>query len=198
MASENKSREDTIALFKKYNQTESLYHHALAVEAVMRHYARKYGEDELYWGNVGLLHDIDYEQWPDEHLLVAPRLLEEGGFDGGTVHAVLSHGWGICCDVEPLLPMEKVLFTTDELTGLISATALMRPSRSLMDLELKSVKKKYKNKQFAAGVNRSIIESGCEMMDVPLDDVIQDVILAMRTVAADIDLAGSTETEETQ
>ena len=185
------TREDAYTLLTKYTQTPALIAHALSVEAVMRYYAEMRGEDPLFWGNVGLLHDIDYERWPEEHLSVAPRLLAEGGCDEATIHAVCSHGWSICSDVKPEHPMEKVLFATDELTGLVKATALMRPSKSVMDLESKSVKKKFKDKAFAAGVSRDIVRTGCEMMEETLDDTIGHVIEAMRKVAAEIGLLGS-------
>lgn len=185
------TRDEAYGLLTKYTETKALVEHALAVEAVMRHYARLKGEDELFWGNVGLLHDIDYEKWPEEHLQVAPKLLREGGCDDQTIHAVCSHGWSICSDVEPEHPMEKVLFATDELTGLVKATAIMRPSKSVMDLEVKSVKKKFKDKAFAAGVNRDIVRTGCEMMGETLDDTIANVIEAMRSIAGELGLQGN-------
>lgn len=174
------SREEALALLKQYNDSDALIRHGYAVEAVMRHFAAKYGEDPDDWGLVGLLHDVDYGKWPEEHLKVAPRLLLEAGFDEDFVHAVCAHGWGLCTEVKPEKTMEKVLYTIDELTGLITATAYMRPSRSVMDLETKSVKKKFKDKGFAAGVNREVILNGCEMLGLTLDEVIEDTILGMR------------------
>ena len=135
------TREDALRTLKTYTKTEALLKHAYAVEGVMRYFARELGEDEEYWGIVGLLHDVDYEQWPEEHLKVAPRLLAEAGFEEDVIHAVLSHGWGLCVDVKPERKMEIVLYTIDELTGLITAAAYMRPSRSVMDMEVSSVNK---------------------------------------------------------
>ena len=148
----------------------------------MRRFARRFGEDENYWGVVGLLHDIDYEKWPEEHLQVAPRLLFEAGYDEDFVHAVCAHGYGVCSNAKPEKVMEKVLYTIDELTGLVTAAAYMRPSRSVMDMEVKSVKKKFKDKGFAAGVNRDVIIGGCEMLGLELDDVIAETIEGMRDV----------------
>ncbi len=175
-------REQALALLKQYNESDSLIRHAFAVEAVMRRFARRFGEDENYWGVVGLLHDIDYEKWPEEHLQVAPRLLFEAGYDEDFVHAVCAHGYGLCSNAKPEKVMEKVLYTIDELTGLVTAAAYMRPSRSVMDMEVKSVKKKFKDKGFAAGVNRDVIIGGCEMLGLELDDVIAETIEGMRDV----------------
>ena len=175
-------REQALALLKQYNESDSLIRHAFAVEAVMRRFARRYGEDENYWGVVGLLHDVDYEKWPEEHLQVAPRLLFEAGYDEDFVHAVCAHGYGVCSNAKPEKVMEKVLYTIDELTGLVTAAAYMRPSRSVMDMEVKSVKKKFKDKGFAAGVNRDVIIGGCEMLGLELDDVIAETIEGMRDV----------------
>ena len=177
-----KTRTDALELLKRYNETDALLRHAFAVEGVMRYFARELGEDEEYWGIVGLLHDVDYEKWPEEHLKVAPRLLTEAGFEEDVVHAVLSHGWGLCVDVKPERRMEIVLYTIDELTGLVTAAAYMRPSRSVMDMEVSSVKKKFKDKGFAAGVSREVILNGCEMLGMTLEDVIQKTILGMRDV----------------
>jgi len=182
------TRDEAFALYKTYNESDSLTKHALAVEGVMRHYAEKLGEDIEKWGVVGLLHDLDYEQFPDQHCTKSAEILRENGIDEEIIHAVVSHGYGICSDISPEHIMEKVLYTTDELTGLINAAALMRPSKSVMDLEYKSVIKKYKTPTFAAGVDRSVIEKGCVLLDTDLQSVIEEVILAMRSVADDIGL----------
>ncbi|MDL2205963.1 HDIG domain-containing protein [Eubacteriales bacterium OttesenSCG-928-N13] len=190
------TREQAYALLKQYNKSEALIKHALSVEGVMRHFAGLYaGSDTDLWGIVGLLHDLDYEQYPDQHCKKTAEILNELGYDDVIVRGCASHGWGICSDIEPISDMEKVLFTIDELTGLITATAIMRPSKSVMDLELKSVKKKYKDRRFAAGVDRELVEKGAQMIDMPLDDVIVHVILGMRDVADEIGLRGNTETE---
>jgi putative nucleotidyltransferase with HDIG domain len=185
------TRAEALALLRAHNETESLVAHALSVEAAMRHFARLYGEDEEMWGIVGLVHDIDYEKHPAEHCTVSRRILEEAGWPPEYVHAVVSHGWGICSDVEPAHRMEKVLYAVDELTGLVKASALMRPSRSILDMEASSVKKKWKDARFAAGVNRSVIEKGAAMMGVDLGELITQTILGMRPAAKEIGLAGS-------
>lgn len=177
-----KTREEALALLEKYTETEALRKHALAVEAVMRQFAVKFGEDPEYWGQVGLLHDVDYEKWPERHLEVAPELLEQAGYDAAFIRAVCAHGYGMCTDVKPELPVEKTVYAIDELTGLINAAALMRPSRSVTDMEVKSVKKKFKDKGFAAGVNREVILKGCEMLGMTLDEVIEESIAGMRAV----------------
>lgn len=181
-------REKAMSVLKQYNKSEALVRHGIAVEAVMRYFAAAAGEDIDYWGAVGLLHDVDYEMYPDEHCKKAPELLKEAGYDDAFIHAVISHGHGIVVDAEPTLYMEKVLFAIDELTGLIGAAALMRPSKSVMDIEVKSVKKKFKDKRFAAGVNREVILQGCKNLGLELDDVINKCILGMRTQAAEIGL----------
>lgn len=177
-----KTRDEALSVLKEYNQSDALLKHAYAVEAVMRRFAQRFGEDEEYWGLVGLLHDIDYERWPEEHLKIAPSLLKEAGFGDDLIRAVCAHGYGLCTDDKPELPVEKTIYTIDELTGLISAAALMRPSRSVVDIEVKSVKKKFKDKHFAAGVNRDIILSGCDMLGLTLDEVIEECIQGMRNV----------------
>ena len=176
------TRNDAWELLKTYTKTDALQKHGLAVEGVMRRFARLFGEDEEYWGQVGLLHDVDYEQWPEEHLQVAPRLLMEAGYDEAFIHAVCAHGWGLCTDVKPEKKMEIVLYTIDELSGLVNAAALMRPSHSVMDMEVKSVKKKFKDKGFAAGVNRDVIRNGADMLGMPLDEVIEHTVEGMRDV----------------
>lgn len=185
------SREDALNLFKKYNKTESLLKHALSVESVMRYCARKRGGDEDKWGIVGLLHDIDYEQFPEQHCTKAKEILEENGWPDEYVRAVVSHGYGICSDVEPQSEMEKVLYAIDELTGLVATSALVRPTKSVLDMKPKSVKKKWKDKRFAAGVDRSIIERGAEMLDVEIAELIEDTIMGMREAAEEIGLKGS-------
>ncbi|MDP3448563.1 MAG: hydrolase [Eubacteriales bacterium] len=176
------TREHALTTLQAYTKSDALLKHAFAVEGVMRYFAREAGEDESYWGIVGLLHDVDYERWPEEHLKVAPRLLAEAGYDEDFIRAVLAHGWGLCTETKPEKRMETVLYTIDELTGLITAAAYMRPSRSVMDMEVSSVKKKFKDKGFAAGVNREVILGGCEMLGLTLEDVIQKSILGMRGV----------------
>ncbi|MHC1743809.1 MAG: HDIG domain-containing metalloprotein [Syntrophobacteraceae bacterium] len=185
------TREDAWALLTEYVSSENLRRHALAVEAVMRHMARKLGEDEDRWGVVGLIHDVDYERFPEAHLQHAPEILEKHGWPADLIRAVLSHGWGICTDVEPRSDLEKVLFAIDELTGLVSAAALVRPSKSILDLPVKSVRKKWKDKAFAAGVDRSIIEKGAAMLGMELNDLIGDTIDGMKAAAEELGLRGS-------
>jgi putative nucleotidyltransferase with HDIG domain len=184
------TRDQAYELLCKYNDSPALITHALAVEGVMRHFARLLGEDEEKWGVVGLMHDIDYQMFPDQHCIKAREILQEHGVDDEYIHAITSHGYGLCCDVKPEHVMEKVLFAVDELTGLINACAIMRPSRSVLDLELKSVKKKYKDRRFAAGVNREVTEKGTSMLDMDLDYVITETISGMREVAEAIGLKG--------
>jgi predicted hydrolase (HD superfamily) len=186
------TREDALALLKTYNQSESLIKHAFAVEGVMRFMARKYGEDEEVWGIVGLIHDLDYEQFPDQHCKKTEAILKENNWPDSLIRAVVSHGWGICSDVKPETDMEKVLFAIDELTGLVATSALVRPTKSVMDMKVKSVKKKWKDKRFAAGVDRSIIQTGADMLGVELGDLITDTIQGMREVADEIGLKGNT------
>ncbi len=184
------TREFAYELLEKYNKNRSLVTHGLSVEAAMRYFARQNGEDETYWGIVGLLHDLDYEMYPDQHCIKSGELLAEAGVDADIIHAVVSHGWKMCTDVEPILYMEKVLYTIDELTGLITAGVLMRPTKSILDLEVKSVKKKFKTASFAAGVNREVILEGCEMIGMDLDTVMLWTIEGMKEAAAEIGLAG--------
>jgi putative nucleotidyltransferase with HDIG domain len=180
--------EEALALLKEFNQSESLLKHAYAVEGVMRHLARKMGEDEEKWGIVGLVHDLDYERFPDQHCHKTLKILEERGWAEEYVRAVISHGWGICNDIEPKSNMEKVLYAIDELTGFITAVAIIRPSKSLSDLEARSVMKKWKDKSFAASVNRSVIEKGAAMLGIEIQDLITDTIIGMRQVANKIGL----------
>lgn len=182
------TRQEAWELLTKYTKTPSLQKHALAVEAVMKHFAKLNNEDVEKWGVVGLLHDLDYEQFPEEHCHKVVEIMQEEGIDDFYIHAVCSHGYGICSDVKPEHIMEKVLFTTDELTGLINALCLMRPSKSVLDLEVKSVKKKFKDKSFASGVNRQIVKDGCEMLGMSLDEVIKETIEGMKTEAEAIGL----------
>lgn len=174
------TRAEALALLKEYNKTNSLLKHALCVEGVMRYMARKRGKDENKWGVIGLVHDLDYERFPSEHCHKTEEILSAHDWPEEYVRAIISHGWGVCTDVEPVSEMEKVLYAIDELTGLITAVALVRPSKSVMDLGAKSVKKKWKDKRFAAGVNRPIIEKGAEMLAVELTELITDVIMGMR------------------
>jgi len=185
------TREESFELLKKYNQTESLIKHALAVEGVMRFMARKRNADEEKWGVVGLIHDLDYEQFPDQHCKKTEEILRQNSWPEEYIRAVVSHGWGICTDVKPETEMEKVLYAIDELTGLVVTTALVRPSKSVMDVKTKSVKKKWKDKRFAAGVNRSIIEKGADMLGVEIAELISDTIAGMREVAGEIGLKGN-------
>jgi putative nucleotidyltransferase with HDIG domain len=185
------SRDEAIALWRANNDDESLFRHALAVEAAMRHFAALYGEDKEYWGRVGLLHDIDYQRHPDEHLRHSSPILSAAGYDTDFLRSVESHGWGICTDVEPLHRMEKVLFAADELTGFIAACAYVRPSRSVLDMEVKSVKKKWGSAAFAAGVRRDIIEKGAGLLGMPLEELISHTILALRAEAEAVGLKGT-------
>ncbi len=185
------TREEAFSLLKQYNQNESLIKHALAVEGVMRYFARKRGEDEDKWGTIGLIHDLDYEKFPEQHCRKTEEILRENNWPEDYIRAVVSHGWGICSDVKPESELEKVLFTIDELTGLVVTTALVRPSKSVLDVKTKSVKKKWKDKRFAAGVDRSIIEKGAAMLGMELSDVISDTIMGMREVAEEIGLQGN-------
>ena len=185
------TREDAFNLLRQYNQNESLIKHALAVEGVMRYFARKRGEDEEKWGIIGLIHDLDYEQFPDQHCLKTEEILREHDWPEEYVRAVISHGWGICTEVEPKSDVEKVLYAIDELTGLVVTSALVRPSKSVLDLNAKSVRKKWNEKRFAAGVDRSIIERGAQMLGIELNELIIDTIMGMREVAEEIGLKGN-------
>ena len=178
----NISREQALALIRKYNKEHFHLLHALTLEGVMGWYARElgYGEDAEFWSLVGLLHDIDFEMYPDEHCQKAPELLREGGASEELIHAVCSHAWGLTSDVEPVHEMEKVLFATDELTGLIGALVLMLPSRSVQDVQLKSLKKKFKDKKFAAGCSRDVISKGAELLGWELEKLQENTILAMQ------------------
>lgn len=182
------TREEALELLKTYNKEPFHIQHGLTVEKVMRWYARElgYGDEEEYWGITGLLHDIDFELYPEQHCQKAPELLREGGVGEDMIHSVCSHGYGICSDEEPACEMEKVLFATDELTGLIWAAALMRPSKSVMDMEVSSVKKKFKDKRFAAGCSRDIIRQGAQMLGWELNDLFGKTLQAMQSCEKEI------------
>lgn len=185
------TREDAWKLLKEYVPGEALQRHALTVEAVMRHMARKRGQDEEVWGIIGLVHDLDYERYPDEHCVKVVEILASHGWPQDYIRAVVSHGWGICSDTEPLTDLEKTLYAIDELTGLVTAAALVRPSKSILDLPAKSVMKKWKDKSFAAGANRSVIEQGAARLGTELATLVQDTIDGMRPVAEAIGLKGN-------
>lgn len=185
------TRDGALELFRKYNKSDSLYRHALAVEGVMRYMAVKSDEDQEKWGIIGLIHDLDYEMYPEQHCTMTKKILEENGWPEDYIRAVLSHGWGLVTDVEPVTRLEKTIYAIDELTGLVATSALVRPSRSVLDMESRSVRKKWSDKRFAAGVDRSVIEKGAAMLGVSLDDLIMDCIMGMRSVAEEIGLKGS-------
>ncbi len=178
----NLNREEALELLKEYNKDKFHIKHALTVEGVMNYFAEKlgYGEEKDFWGIVGLLHDLDFEMYPDEHCLKVQEIMREKEIDEKLIHAVASHGYNLTVDIKPEHEMEKILYATDELTGLIGAAALMRPSKSVQDMELKSVKKKFKNEKFAAGCSRKVIEDGAQMLGWDLDKLIEETILAMR------------------
>jgi len=184
-------RSEALELLHQYNQTESLRKHAYAVEGVMRYMARKRGEDVEKWGIVGLIHDLDYERFPDQHCSKTGEILRENGWPEEYIRAAVSHGWGICSETMPQTTLEKALYAVDELTGLVVTTALIRPSKSVLDVQVKSVKNKWKDKRFAAGVDRSIIEKGAAMLGVGLDELIEDTIKGMQEVAEAIGLKGN-------
>ena len=185
------TREEAWAILRDHVKSPSLISHALAVEAVMRHFARKRSGDEELWGIIGLIHDVDYEEHPDEHIRHATEILRRHGWPEEYVRAVASHGWGLFTDIAPVTDLEKTLFAIDELTGLVAAAALVRPSRSVLDLPVKSVLKKWKDKGFAAGVDRTVIEKGAALMEESLDQLIADTIEGMKTVAETIGLKGN-------
>ena len=185
------TRQEALELLHQYNGSDSLRKHAYAVEGVMRYMGRKRGEDEEKWGIIGLIHDLDYEEFPDQHCTKTGEILREHGWPEEYIRAAVSHGWGICSDVMPQTNLEKALYAIDELTGLVVTTALVRPSKSVLDVQVKSVKNKWKDKRFAAGVDRSIIEKGAEMLQVGLDELIDDTIKGMQEVAEAIGLKGN-------
>jgi predicted hydrolase (HD superfamily) len=185
------TREKALALLMKYNKSESLLKHAFAVEGVMRYMAVKSGEDAEKWGIIGLVHDLDYEMYPDQHCTMTEKILKENGWPAEYIRAILSHGWGLASDIEPVSKLEKTIFAIDELTGLVATSALVRPSKSVLDMEARSVKKKWNDKKFAAGVDRSVIEKGAAMLGISLDQLITDCIMGMREVAEEIGLKGT-------
>ena len=191
MEKKKPTREEALALLKKHNKSDALIKHALAVEAVMAQFAEKFGEDEEKWRVIGLAHDLDYEKYPEEHCRKVREILEGEGWPEDYIRAIQSHGWKICSEVEPVERMEKVLYTIDELTGLIVATVLLRPSRSILDLTAKSVKKKWKQKGFAAGVNREVIEEGAQLLGMDLTEVIEETIRGMQKAAEELGLKGN-------
>ncbi len=185
------TRDQAWEILTEYTKADALLKHALAVEGVLRHFARLSGEDEEMWGVIGLLHDLDYELYPDQHCQKTAEILTDKGIDPEYIRAIVSHGYGICTDIEPKSLLEKTLYTVDELTGLINAVCLMRPSKSVLDLGVKSVKKKFKQSSFAAGVNREVIKDGCERLGMDFDDVIRETIIGMQSCAEEIDLVGN-------
>jgi predicted hydrolase (HD superfamily) len=184
------SRVEAFALLCEYNQQDSLIRHGLAVEAVMRYFAEKTGEDIEKWGVIGLCHDLDYEKYPDQHCTMTRKILEEKGWHESYIRAIVSHGWGMCSDIEPLEYMEKVLFATDELTGLITACVYVRPSKSILDLMTKSVMKKWNTRAFAAGANRDVITKGADLLGIKVEDLVGETIIAMQRAAEAIGLKG--------
>jgi predicted hydrolase (HD superfamily) len=184
------SRTEAFALLCAYNQQDSLIRHGLAVEAVMRHFAEKAGENIEKWGVIGLCHDLDYDQYPEEHCTMTRKILEEQQWPESYIRAIVSHGWGICSEVEPVEFLEKVLFATDELTGLITACVYVRPSKSILDLTTKSVMKKWNTRAFAAGANRDVIAQGAQMLGMSIEELVDETILAMQKAAETIGLKG--------
>ena len=184
-------RSAALALLLKFNAEPFHIQHGLTVEGVMRWYAQElgYGEDADFWAAVGLLHDVDFEKWPEAHCKKAPELLAEIGCSDEFIHATASHGWGLCVDIKPEHEMEKVLYAADELTGLIGAAALMRPSKSVADMELKSLKKKYKDKKFAAGCSRDVIANGAQLLGWELDTLLERTLKAMQAEEGAIEAA---------
>jgi predicted hydrolase (HD superfamily) len=185
------THEQALALLRKYNKSESLLRHAYAVEGVMKYMARKSGEDEEMWGIIGLVHDLDYEMYPEQHCKMTEMILKENRWPEEYIRAVISHGWELASDVEPVSKLEKTIYAIDELTGLVVTSALVRPSKSVLDMEARSVRKKWNDKRFAAGVDRSVIEKGAAMLGVSLDELINDCIMGMREVAEEIGLKGN-------
>jgi len=185
------TREDAFRLLKKYNKKQGLIRHALAVESVMGHFANRFNEDEEKWRIIGLVHDLDYELFPSEHCHKCVELFKENDWPEDYIRAVVSHGFGICTDVKPETNLEKTLYAIDELTGLVASSALVRPSKSILDIKAKSVKKKFKDKRFAAGVDREVIKQGAVFLDMELSELITEVISGMQPVAEEIGLKGN-------
>lgn len=184
-------REDAFLLLKKYNHKDSLIRHALAVEAVMAHFAKRFNEDEEKWRVIGLVHDLDYELYPDQHCKKCVDLFREQNWPEDYIRAVISHGWGLCTDVKPETDLEKTLYAIDELTGLVASAAIVRPSKSVLDITAKSVKGKFKDKSFAAGVDREVIKKGAEFLGMELSELITEVICGMQPAAEEIGLKGN-------
>ncbi len=182
------TREDAWALLNEFNTTDSLIKHALGVEAVMRYMARRVGESEDVWGLIGLIHDLDYERFPEQHCTKTKEILEQRDWPASYIRAVMSHGWGLCTEVEPQSPLERTLYAVDELVGFVTACALVRPSKSVQDLKVKSVRKKWKQKTFAAGANREVIQKGADLLGSELDTLIGEVIAGMREASTEIGL----------
>jgi len=191
MGEKKPTRQEALELLHRYNESDSLRKHAYAVEGVMRFIGRKRGGNEEQWGIIGLIHDLDYEKFPEQHCNRTGEILREHDWPEEYIRAAVSHGWGICSDVAPETELEKYLYAIDELTGLVVTTALIRPSKSVMDVQVKSVKNKWKDKRFAAGVDRSIIEKGAQMVGVGLEELIDDTIKGMQEVAEAIGLKGN-------
>lgn len=185
------TRNEAYQILTTYTKNPALLIHAKAVEACMRYYARKYGEDEEKWGIIGLVHDLDWDEYPDEHCKKTREILEQANWPEEYIRAIESHAWLTCTDVEPKNLLEKTIYAVDELTGLIRTTALIRPSKSVLDVKVKSVKRNWKNKRFAAGVDRAVIERGAKMLDMEISDLIFGCIEAMQEVAEDLDLKGN-------
>jgi len=183
------TREDALKLLKEYNKNPALVQHGLQVGACMRYFAKELNEDEEKWEIVGLLHDLDYEIYPEQHCYKAAEIMEERGYSQEIIRAMMSHGYGICTEVEPLSLMEKTLYAVDELSGLVNACVLVRPSKSISDLSVKSVKKKFKSKSFAAGVDREVVKKGAQMLNLELDELMSKVIEAMKANAKEIGVA---------
>lgn len=184
------TRKQALTLLKQYNKTPGLIKHALAVEATMVHFARHFNEDEEKWGIIGLIHDLDYEKYPEQHCMMTQKILEENNWPEDYIRAVMSHGWEICTEVKPESLLEKTLYTIDELTGLVTTSALVRPSKSILDMKAKSVKKKWNDKRFAAKIDRSIIERGAEMLQMELSEIITLTIEGMTKIADQLELDG--------
>jgi putative nucleotidyltransferase with HDIG domain len=182
------NRDKAFSILTKYNTNKRLIAHAVAVEAVMKHFATLYNEDVNYWGNIGLLHDVDYELYPDEHCKKCVEILTKEGVGAQEIRSIQSHGYGLCCDIEPVSIMEKVLYAIDELTGLIIATALMKPNKKLSEVDVDSVVRKWDKKGFAAGANREVIQNGCDMMGAERDYVIEQTLIAMQGIAEQLGL----------